>query len=444
MAANGATVQAAKAIDSITVPKGFVFEVVAEAPLVAHPLMAALDERGRLFVADHADNNLAGDPNAIRLLEASSQDGRFDRSSLFADHLTLPTGLLWHQGALYVTATPSLWRISESRSSGRAGTRRQMITGFMSREIAADIHAQALGPDGRIYWADGAYGGFSIARPVGGELKGQDAVICRCKPDGSDFEIYCDMGARSNLGCVAATADGEIFANVIPVHHNDALAHCVEGGVCVREPLDAWRRTGPPLPGIHWGMHVAPSGLIRYRGTAFGKQYEGNLFSSQFNTHKIQRHILKRTGATYQIQTEDFLISTNPDFHPTDLLEDPDGSLLVVNTGGWFIKGCPTSRIAKPQVLGAIYRVRSVDAPTLADPSGRSINWETLSLPAALALLDDPRWMVRDRAIDHFSQLQGGAVAALRQAIEHGDSARARRNAVWASHGSVAEGPGRR
>ena len=52
------------------------------------------------------------------------------------------------------------------------------------------------------------------------------------------------------------------------------------------------------------------------------------------------------------------MVGTDPDFHPTDVLEDADGSLLVIDTGGWFLRGCPTSRIAKPEVKGAIYRIR--------------------------------------------------------------------------------------
>ena len=36
-------------------------------------------------------------------------------------------------------------------------------------------------------------------------------------------------------------------------------------------------------------------------------------------------------------------------------LEDADGSLLVVDTGGWYKICCPTSQLPKPDVLGGIY-----------------------------------------------------------------------------------------
>jgi len=54
------------------------------------------------------------------------------------------------------------------------------------------------------------------------------------------------------------------------------------------------------------------------------------------------------------------------DFHPTDVLPDADGSLLVVDTGGWYRLCCPSSQLAKPDVLGAVYRVRKTGASRLA------------------------------------------------------------------------------
>ena len=64
------------------------------------------------------------------------------------------------------------------------------------------------------------------------------------------------------------------------------------------------------------------------------------------------RHRIDRSGATFTCRNEDFLVSSDPDFHPTDVLEDADGSLLVVNTGGWFRIGCPTSQVEQARSAG--------------------------------------------------------------------------------------------
>src|SRR5262249_18230280 len=171
----------------------------------------------------------------------------------------------------------------------------------------------------------------------------------------------------------------------------DALLHFVEGGVYPKwySVVSEFKRTGPLMPVMTKFARIAPSGLVRYRGHAFGSEYEGNLFSGQFNPHRVQRHIVYREGATFRTEDQDFLTSTDPDFHPTDVMEDADGSLLVLDTGAWFIRGCPISRIAKPEIHGAIYRIRKIGAAGPADPRGEKLSVAGMTAagmaPAALA-----------------------------------------------------------
>ena len=90
---------------------------------------------------------------------------------------------------------------------------------------------------------------------------------------------------------------------------------------------------------------------------------------------KVTRHILSPDGSTFKTRDEDFLVSDNKDFHPTDVKEDANGSLLVIDTGGWYKLCCPTSQLPKPDVLGAIYRVRRKGAPRVEDPRGLKLEW---------------------------------------------------------------------
>ena len=104
----------------LKVPAGFVVERVAGPPLVNHPMNGCFDEEGRLFLTEAAGLNLKADdllrqlPNSIKHLEASHGDGRFDKAVVFADKMTFPQGALWHNGALFTTAYPSLWRIDDA------------------------------------------------------------------------------------------------------------------------------------------------------------------------------------------------------------------------------------------------------------------------------------------------------------------------------------------
>jgi putative membrane-bound dehydrogenase-like protein len=448
------------------VPPGFVIEKVAGPPLVEHPMMGCFDERGRLFLAESAGLNLGFDdlqkrwPNFIRVLDAADGNGRFHKGHVFADKLTFPMGVLWYRDALYTTAAPSLWQLRDTKGGGKADVRRALVSKFSSTGNGADIHGPFLGPDGRLYWTKGRHP-HDIRLPDGREFKGLGARIFRCKPDGSELEVVCGGGMDDPVE-IAFTPEGEPLATVdifiSQPRRIDAIIYGIEGGVYphAAEVMGEFQHTGDLLPAVADLGWVAPAGLMRYRGRAFGQAYEGNLFSAQFNTHKVQRHILERDGATFRARTEEFLVSTDPDFHPTDVLEDADGSLLVIDTGGWFRIGCPTSQIAKPDVKGGIYRVRrqhdqKEDRSTgekretarrpealkaalrsRIDPWGLAA-FDNNPTPASLVkLLDDPRWPVRDRAVDHVARAPA-AVPELRKVLRDSPPVRARRNAVWAA-----------
>ena len=85
---------------------------------------------------------------------------------------------------------------------------------------------------------------------------------------------------------------------------------------------------------------------------------------THFNTQRVVRMELTPDGATYKATENEFLRLHDPDIHFTDVIEDADGSLLVLDTGGWFRIGCPASLMAKPDVMGAVYRVKSARPAT--------------------------------------------------------------------------------
>jgi putative membrane-bound dehydrogenase-like protein len=399
------------------VPEGWTVELAAAPPLVERPVMAGFDGRGRLYVGDSAGVNLRFEdlekapPHRILRLEDSDGDGRFDRQTVFADRITFPMGALWHRDALYVCAPPSVWRLADTDDDGVADHRKELVTRFGSNGNAADIHGPFLGPDGRIWWTDGRHG-HSIEQPNGPRLQGKAARIFRCRPDGTDVEVVAG-GGMDNPVEIAFTGEGEAVVSVALLHAQpsriDALIYAIEGGVYpYHDVLREFRRTGDLLPSLVDVGWVAPSGLVRIRGGAFPPN---TLLGAHFNTREVVRHALERDGAGFRARTEPFLKSDHPDFHPTDVVEDADGSLLVLDTGGWFRIGCPTSRVDKPQAKGAIWRLRRKDAPRIEDPWGLKSSGG----------LDDPRFAVRDRAVED----------AKDPALLKAATPRARRNAVW-------------
>ncbi len=432
-------------LDALKVPDGFTVTRVAGPPLVERPMLPSFDDQGRLYVADSAGVNWRGDelaknpPHVIRLLEDTDGDGVFDKSHVFADKLVFPQGILWHDDAVYVSSPPSFWRLRDTNGNGVADVREELVTGFANTGVADDMHGASLGPDGRIYWFCGRFP-HEIRNP-GGPLvhKGTAPLMLRCKPDGSELEVVC--GTHGNAIGAAWTPEGDAFAcgtflapDSMGAGLRDAIIHCVDGAEYpIRDRLlNEHKRTGDLLPPLsHLGV-AAASDLTIYEGEAFGPGYTGNLFSALFNMHKIVRHALERDGATFKSRNEDFLVSSHADFHPTDVFDDADGSLLVIDTGGWFRIGCPTSQIAKPDVKGAIYRVRKKDAPRLDDPRGLRLDWAKLPADKVVELLDDPRPAVSARAVHQLAKLGPPAVGAVLGNIPRNPSVRARLHAVWA------------
>ncbi|WP_164101685.1 PVC-type heme-binding CxxCH protein [Candidatus Laterigemmans baculatus] len=425
----------------ITVPEGFTVERVAAPPLVQHPTMACFDDRGRLFVCESAGLNLDADtleaqtPNSIRLLEDRDGDGRFDHATVFADKMTFPMGAAWHEGALYVASPPNIWRLEDSDGDGVADKREILVDKFGFTGNAASIHGCFLAPDGRLYWCDGYHG--HEFRNEAGEItsKRVGSYIFSCRPDGSDVQIHAG-GGMDNPVEVDFSEAGDVLGTVNILYTRprvDALVHWLYGGAYPHrsQVLEELKVTGDLLGPVHSFGHVAVSGMMRYRSDSFDLEGRDVLFATFFNTGQVAKVELAPQGSTYQAIQRPFLSSSDRDFHPTDVLEDADGSLLVIDTGGWFYRGCPTSQFSKPDVLGGIYRVRREGAAAVNYPWGSEIEWAQLSPEQCLERTGDPRFRVRERATAELAGRGAAALPALQTAIESG-SPQTRLAAVWA------------
>ncbi len=445
-----------------TLPDGFEIELIAGPPLVNRPITAAFDEEGRLYVADSSGSNdpvkkqLAERPHRILRLEDTDGDGRFDRHTVFADKMMFPEGTMWLDGSLYVSAAPTIWKLTDTNGDGVADRREEWLTRTLTG-CANDLHGPYPGPDGWIYWCKGAFARQTYQLPGHEPTASSAAHIFRARRDGTGLEPVMTGGMDNPVDVVFTPGGERIFTTTFLVHpsegQRDGLIHAIYGGVYGKDHhvINGHPRTGdlmPPL--VHLGP-AAPCGLVRYESTAFGKDYCDNLFACCFNMRKITRHVLTPDGATFKAATTDFLVSNNLDFHPTDILEDADGSLIVVDTGGWYKLCCPTSQLWKPDILGGIYRIRRKGAPKIDDPRGLKLGWKTASIESiakrvksAQPVLDpeadsiqslakrlgDPRPVVRHRAIEELGARGAQAVPAL-AALKKEPSIEVRRNALW-------------
>ncbi|MCX6838202.1 MAG: c-type cytochrome [Verrucomicrobia bacterium] len=352
---------------------GYTLEVAAAAPLITHPIMGCLDDKGRLFVGDATGVNWnkkqleENPPNRVLMLEDTDKDGAFDKSTIFADKMTFPQGACWLNGSLYVGSPPGIWKLTDTDNDGVADQREMIVGGFDYTGNAADIHGPFLHPNGRLYWCHGRKG-HDVKQKDGTPVDASLACgIWSCQPDGSDVAWH-SLGCGDNPVEVDFTRSGDIIG-VQNLYYSqprgDTIIHWLYGGVYERsdqlKAIAHLPRTLETMPVMYNFGHVAVSGSCFWKSypTLNLKPETQHFMVTHFNTQRLVRMELTPSGSTYKAVENEFLKLHTPDIHLTDVMEDPrDGSLLLIDTGGWFRIGCPSSLMAKSDLLGAIYRIK--------------------------------------------------------------------------------------
>ncbi len=422
---------------TFTVPHGFTLERVAATPLVDRPITMAFDESGALYVADSSGSNdkpaeqLKNPTHRVVRLVDNDGDGTFDTNTVYADKLGFPEGTMWLDGSLYVSVPPKILKLTDKDGDGIAEKREVWFDGKTLTGCANDLHGPYAGPDGFIYWCKGAFDEQRHKLGDGREFVSRASHVYRARPDGTHMDVVM-TGGMDNPVDVAFSPRGEMFVSGTFFVHpgngkRDGILHAVHGGVWGKDHgvLDGHPRTGDLMPTMTHLGPAAPSGLEMARSDAMGLR--GELLCCQFNMHKVSSHALSAEGATYRTANTDLVATEHADFHPTDVLEDADGTLLIADTGGWYRLCCPTSTLAKPAVLGAIYRLRKNAAPRVEDPRGTQLGWEKTKTSALVARLTDPRPAVVDRAMALLTK--SGDVTSLANAPKA--STQTRLNILW-------------
>jgi len=425
------------------VQPGFEIKPAATALEVRFPMFGNFDGAGRLFVAESSGLDLYLELQKqtrncrISVLEDHDGDGKYESSKVFIDKLVFPMGLVWNDGKLYVADPPELVTYEDVDGDGRAEKRSVILSGFGHSDNGS-LHGLIFGPDGWLYMTMGNPDGYDLTGSDGSHTKGTSGALLRCRADGSGIETV--SRGFENLVEIDFMPNGEMIGTdnwfFLPSDGvRDALVHLVEEGLYPLHLTDkgtAHLVSGLPLPPIVSYPAVAHSGITRYRGAQFPGGFRDNFFSAQHNTRKIIRHQFQYKGSTFTSLDEDFVSTDNSDFHPSDVLEDADGSLLILDTGSWYIHHCPTGRIRKAPATGGIYRVSHSATQKVEDPRGTKISWGRPSVDLLGRRLQDLRSAVRQRASDEFSKLGADAVPTLQQLILSTQIPAARESAIWA------------
>ncbi|QDT35882.1 PVC-type heme-binding CxxCH protein [Stratiformator vulcanicus] len=423
---------------TFTIPGGFELKRVAAPPLVRRPIHMCFDDEGVLYVTDSSGNTdkapaqLKNPAHRVLRLVDIDGDGVFDKSTVFADRVPFPEGILVYHDAIYVGAPPYIWKMSDTDGDHVADQRSVWFDGGSIEGCGNDLHGPYLGPDGFFYWCKGAFGPQEHELDGGKTLNSRAAHIYRARPDGSQLEVVITGGMNNPVG-LAFGETGErflsgTFFDLSEPGRRDGILHAVYGGTYGKEHervLAPLPNTGSLLPIMAQLGPAAPSGIVMPRHRAAG--WKDDLVCAEFNTRRVSRHRLSISGSSYSAEPSVLIESDQSDFHPTDVIEDADGSLLVADTGSWYMICCPTSKIAKPDILGAIYRIQRKGTAPHKDPRGLNFDW---SLPE-VNWLSDERPAVVKRAIDALAARGEGSSNPV---VDELRAATAGVPAVWSLH----------
>ncbi len=409
------------AIDDInfTVPLSFELTQVANESLTKWPMIADWDAQGNLIVVESGgvskpidEHNKQELHRIVRLIDRD-RDGKFDERVVVADKLPFVEGVLVLGKDLLASAPPHIYRLSDEDADGVCEKREVWFDGQTITGCANDLHGPYLGRDGWIYWCKGAFAEQTHTLLNGQQLKTTAAHVFRRRIQGGPIEPVV-TGGMDNPVEVAITPEGERFFTSTFLQHpgnglRDGIAHAIYGGVYGKphNVIDGHIRTGPLMPIMTQLGPAAPSGLICLESQSLvppAAPYQRTLVAALFNLQKVTAHQLQPSGASFTTSNQDLVVADRIDFHPTDVIEDADGSLLIIDTGGWYDLCCPTSRIDQKTASGGIYRLaRKATLDAQQKPQELKVRTEPASdaISKLLANLHDDRpWVARQALLE--------------------------------------------
>jgi putative membrane-bound dehydrogenase-like protein len=336
---------------------GLRMELVAAEPEIESPVAMEFDEEGRLWVVEmrdypHGPRAGSGPQGRIRVLEDRDGDGRYERSTIFAEGLLFANGVFpWRDGAI-VTAAPQILWPRDTDGDGRADRTEVLFEGFTAGNPQLRASHPVLGLDGNVYVANGLRGGE--VRRAGKEgqiinLNGRDFRFDPRQPD--RFEAISGMGQYGN--CFDDWGRRFVCDNR---HH---LRHVVlENRYLARNPylavpavledistleLGAAGAGAKVYPlsrnwttsNLHAGHFTSACSVFVYRGDLLPSEFRGSAFTCEPAGNLVHREVLRPHGATFQShpvpKDAEFFASSDDWTRPVFLADGPDGALYLVD-----------------------------------------------------------------------------------------------------------------
>ncbi|MFM8877576.1 MAG: PVC-type heme-binding CxxCH protein, partial [Verrucomicrobiota bacterium] len=346
-----------------------------------------------------------------------------DKFTVFADKLSIPTGLCRATGGLIVIEGGQTLFLRDTVGDDKADERQVLFKGWGMGDTHATASNIRLGHD---HWIWGVVGYSGFDGEVGGKRVKFGMGVFRFKPDGSALEFI--RSSNNNTWGLGLSEDGLVFGSTangnaawympIPNRYYEA----VSGWSAARMESIADNQLYHPIAKnvrqVDWhGKYTAGAGSALYTARSFPKDYWNRVsFVTEPTGHLIGQFRFEASGADFKATNEkNFLASDDEWFSPIMAEVGPDGALWVLDWYNFIIqhnpvpngfqngKGNAYETPLRDKTHGRIYRVTHRDgrpAPR-SDLSGNDKNrWlEALGSPVMDVRLQAQHRLVASR--DH-------------------------------------------
>ncbi|MGB0930091.1 MAG: PQQ-dependent sugar dehydrogenase [Chitinophagales bacterium] len=328
-------------ISEITLPEGFKISYFAKDIENARSLCRG--DRGTIFVGTRKAGN-------VYALVDENNDYQADKIITLAKELNMPNGVAFKDGALYVAEVNKVWRYDDIENNLDNIPEPVLVRGDFPEETHHGWKFIRFGPDGKLY--------IPVGAPCNICEKEEEhfASIMRMNVDGTDLEVFAH-GVRNSVGFDWHPTTGELWFtdngrdwlddDTPPCELNHApekgmhfgYPYC-HGGT-IKDPKFGDKRPCSDfiVPAQNLGAHVAPLGMRFYTGEMFPKQYKHQIFIAEHGSwnrsDKIGYRVIlveldeNHKATSYKPFAEGWLKNGDASGRPVDVMQMPDGSLLV-------------------------------------------------------------------------------------------------------------------
>jgi len=332
-------------LDRIRLPPGFSISVFSDQVPGARSL--ALGTRGTVFVGTRAQGR-------VYALVDADRDGRAERVITIARGLNQPNGVAFRDGSLYVAEVSRVIRFDGIEERLDRPPTPVVVNDSFPRDAHHGWKFIRFGPDGMLYVPVGAPCNVCLSEDE------RYASIMRMRMDGTGLEVYA-RGVRNTVGFDWHPGTRELWftdngrdllgddvppdelnrASGIGQHFGFPFVH---GRSVVDPQFGAGRRPEEfTLPVQELGAHVASLGMRFVTGPRFPAAYRGQILIAEHGSwnrsvpsgYRISMVRLQADRAVaYEVFAEGWLPAGARQGgaawgRPVDLMELPDGSLLV-------------------------------------------------------------------------------------------------------------------